>query len=177
VAIEGRKRPVIDAAELPGALRIIALDLTNTLIDPTDLRRMTGLTSLRETLSSRSELESRLRKPAGRKRRLRVLRNSRRSSGFTSVSTFCPTSTCGTTDWHTCRSEWIRKLGGKADTGRRQAGRDPSSIGRRGERRLRSAPLSFACARPFGHENRDLGLESRDGFRHLTGLSAWLLWK
>src|SRR5579862_3005017 len=49
VTIEGRAAELIDPTQLPpGEVRIIALDLTNTLIDPTDLRRLTGLSALRE---------------------------------------------------------------------------------------------------------------------------------
>src|SRR6478609_8857673 len=49
VTIEGRSTALTDPADLPdGAVRIIGLDLTNTLIDPTDLRRLTGLTAIRD---------------------------------------------------------------------------------------------------------------------------------
>src|SRR5262245_59598455 len=49
VTIEGRPTALTDPADLPnGDLRIVALDLTNTLIDPTDLRRISGLTAIRD---------------------------------------------------------------------------------------------------------------------------------
>src|SRR5580693_2953445 len=49
VTVEGHAGELMDTAELPpGDIRITGLDLTNTLIDPTDLRRLTGLTALRE---------------------------------------------------------------------------------------------------------------------------------
>src|SRR5215471_2093682 len=49
VTIEGRPTALTDPADLPaGNLRILALDLTNTLIDPTDLRRVSGLTAIRD---------------------------------------------------------------------------------------------------------------------------------
>ena len=49
VTLEGQAIAITDPTQLPaGEVRITGLDLTNTLIDPTDLRRLTGLTSLRE---------------------------------------------------------------------------------------------------------------------------------
>src|SRR5882724_4250211 len=49
VTLDGHNGQVWDPTQLPsGEVRITGLDLTNTLIDPTDLRRLTGLTSLRE---------------------------------------------------------------------------------------------------------------------------------
>ena len=49
VTIEGHAGELADPAQLPaGDVRITGLDLTNTLIDPTDLRRLSGLTALRE---------------------------------------------------------------------------------------------------------------------------------
>jgi len=49
VTIEGHAGEIVDPTQLTaGDVRITGLDLTNTLIDPTDLRRFTGLTSLRE---------------------------------------------------------------------------------------------------------------------------------
>ncbi len=49
VTIEGHSAELSDPTELPaGAVRITGLDLTNTLIDPTDLRKIAGLTALRE---------------------------------------------------------------------------------------------------------------------------------
>src|SRR5579872_5932431 len=49
VTLDGNPSEILDATRLPaGEVRIIGLDLTNTLIDPTDLRRLAGLTSLRE---------------------------------------------------------------------------------------------------------------------------------
>src|SRR5580693_9178353 len=49
VTIEGHAAEIIDPEQLPpGDVRITGLDLTNTVIDPTDLRRFTGLTALRE---------------------------------------------------------------------------------------------------------------------------------
>src|SRR5215813_1988799 len=49
VTIEGRSTALTDPVDLPaGNVRIVALDLTNTLIDPTDLRRLSGLTAIRD---------------------------------------------------------------------------------------------------------------------------------
>ena len=49
VTIEGRAAELSDPTQLPpGAVRITGLNLTNTIIDPTDLRKIAGLTSLRE---------------------------------------------------------------------------------------------------------------------------------
>src|SRR5271156_5340741 len=49
VTVESHAGELTDPAQLPpGDIRITGLDLTNTLIDPTDLRRLTGLTALRE---------------------------------------------------------------------------------------------------------------------------------
>src|ERR1700722_19010465 len=49
VTLEGHAGELTDPAQIPaGDVRITGLDLTNTLIDPTDMRRLAGLTSLKE---------------------------------------------------------------------------------------------------------------------------------
>jgi len=49
VTLEGHATEFTDPTQLPpGDIHIVGLDLTNTLIDPADLRRFTGLASLRD---------------------------------------------------------------------------------------------------------------------------------
>ena len=57
ITLEGRAAAITDPIDLPsGDVRILSLDLTNTVIDPTDLRRLTAYGTLYRALGRLEEM-------------------------------------------------------------------------------------------------------------------------